>query len=91
MFVDELAVQMQAQQVTLEIDTAVIDKLAHDGFDLVYGARPLRREVERQLENPLAMRIVQGDFLPGNRVKIWLEEEGIQFDIAKPEAQTSGG
>jgi ATP-dependent Clp protease ATP-binding subunit ClpC len=91
MFVDELTAQMQAQQITLEIDTAVIDKLARDGFDPVYGARPLRREVERQLENPLAMRIVQGECLPGNQVKIWLDAEQIQFEITKPNAQTSGG
>ena len=49
---------------------AVLDKLAADGFDPVYGARPLRREVERQLENPLAMKIVTGECPDGSRVRV---------------------
>jgi ATP-dependent Clp protease ATP-binding subunit ClpC len=88
MFVDELNAQMQAQQISLDIEPAVIDKLARDGFDPVYGARPLRREVERQLENPLAMQIVQGECPPGSRVKVLLEEKRIQFKISVPQAAT---
>jgi ATP-dependent Clp protease ATP-binding subunit ClpC len=86
MFIEELVRQMHSQQITLEIDMAVIDRLAHDGFDPVYGARPLRREVERQLENPLAMRIVQGECPAGSRVNIRLEGERIQLEIELPQA-----
>ncbi len=91
MFLDELSAQMEGQGIGLEIDPAVIDKLAHDGFDPVYGARPLRREVERQLENPLAMQIVQGECPPGSGVKILLADGRIQFDVRRPEVHTSGG
>jgi ATP-dependent Clp protease ATP-binding subunit ClpC len=88
MFVEELSRQMQSQQITLDIDSAVIEKLAHDGFDPVYGARPLRREVERQLENPLAMQIVQGECPPGSRVRILLEKKRIQFEVSAPQTVT---
>jgi ATP-dependent Clp protease ATP-binding subunit ClpC len=83
-FVNELAAQMQSQQIKLDIEPVVIDKLARNGFDPVYGARPLRREVERQLENPLAMRIVQGECPPGSRVRINLDSERIAFEISAP-------
>jgi hypothetical protein len=46
------------QRAAVIIRPSVIEKLAHDGFDPVCGARPLRREVERHIENPPAMKIV---------------------------------
>lgn len=63
------------------VDDAVLDKLAADGFDPVYGARPLRREVERQLENPLAMRIVTGECPDGSRVRVQVREGQIAFEV----------
>ncbi len=73
MFLDELASRMSEQGIGLEIDDAVVDKLAEDGFNPVYGARPLRREVERQVENPLAMKMVKGEVCAGDRVRISVE------------------
>ena len=70
---------MKQRSIELEVDAAVIDKLARDGFDPVYGARPLRREVERQIENPLAMKIVKGEYPDGSRVRIELKDSGIVF------------
>ncbi len=81
MFIDELAVRMRRQRIELEIDESVIGKLSKDGFDPVYGARPLRREVERQVENPLAMKIVTGECREGDRVRISTEEKEIVFRI----------
>ncbi len=85
MFVAELAQRMAVQQITLEVTDSVMDKLASDGFDPVYGARPLRREIERQVENPLAMMIVKGECLEGNRVRVEQLEGKIIFDIQKSE------
>jgi ATP-dependent Clp protease ATP-binding subunit ClpC len=59
----------------------VIFKLARDGFDPVYGARPLRREVEHQVENPLAMKIVKGACPSNSRVRIKVVGNSIRFDI----------
>jgi ATP-dependent Clp protease ATP-binding subunit ClpC len=83
MFVNELKARMQLQSITLEVDPQAIDKLAQDGFDPVYGARPLRREVERQVENPLAMKIVRGECTQGDAVRVCLEDHHISFIISR--------
>ena len=80
-FVAELVRRLAARQVTVEVEEAVLDKLASDGFDPVYGARPLRREVERQLENPLAMMRVTSQCPPGGRVLARLEGTGIKLEV----------
>jgi ATP-dependent Clp protease ATP-binding subunit ClpC len=82
MFVAELVTRLQGKGITLAVDEAVIRKLAEDGFDPVYGARPLRREVERQVENPLAMKIVRGEIKEGARVQVGLEGDTVTFAIA---------
>lgn len=84
MFVRELIERMKVRKITLEIDDAVIDKLAKDGFDPVYGARPLRREVERQIENPLAMKIVQSECPDNCRVNVSLSGREVTFSIHVP-------
>ncbi|MDH3451894.1 MAG: ATP-dependent Clp protease ATP-binding subunit, partial [Gammaproteobacteria bacterium] len=81
MFVEELAYRMQQRKIVLDIDNAVTEKLARDGFNPVYGARPLRREVERQVENPLAMKIVSGECPEGCSVRLTVEDGEIIFDI----------
>ncbi len=81
MFVHELIERMAQQAIRLNIDHEVVSKLAHDGFNPFYGARPLRREIERQVENPLAMKIVKGECPEGSRVEITLNEGEITFDI----------
>ncbi|MCB1762732.1 MAG: AAA family ATPase [Gammaproteobacteria bacterium] len=81
LFVDELIERMRNRDITLEVEDAVIKKLARDGFDPVYGARPLRREVEHQVENPLAMKLVKGECPSPSRVRIWLDDKSISFDI----------
>ena len=59
-----------------ETTTAVLDKLAELGFDPVYGARPLKRAIQNWLENPLAQRVLSGDFAPGSAIKADLDSEG---------------
>jgi len=81
MFIAELAERLLAQNVKIKVNSTALDKLAHDGFDPVYGARPLRREVERQIEDPLAMKIVRGECPPGSEVHIKVKNKNLLFDI----------
>jgi ATP-dependent Clp protease ATP-binding subunit ClpC len=81
LFIKELTERMNAHNISLDINDAVINKLARDGFDPVYGARPLRREVERQVENPLAMKIVRGECPPGSHVKITVDNHEVIFHV----------
>jgi len=54
----------------LELDTAALDLLGTAGFDPVYGARPLKREIQHRLENPMAQRILAGGFGPGDTIRV---------------------
>ena len=58
------------RDIGLVLDAAARDRLAQAGFDPVYGARPLKRAIQQQLENPLAQRILRGDFGPGDTIRV---------------------
>ena len=60
--------RLAAREMTLELTNAARQKLATDGFDPTYGARPLRRLIQREIENPLAMGILDGNYARGDRI-----------------------
>ncbi len=62
--------RLAERDLGLELDTAALDLLGAAGFDPVYGARPLKRAIQHQLENPLAQRILAGTFAPGDAIKV---------------------
>jgi ATP-dependent Clp protease ATP-binding subunit ClpB len=68
--------RVASQGFLLEWTPQVRDFLAETGYDPVYGARPLKRAIQRELENPLAMEILQGKFAPGDRIKVVLTDAG---------------
>ncbi len=67
-------------QLELVVSPAALDQLASAGFDPVYGARPLQRVIRHQLENPLAQQLLQGQFQPGDQVRVDCCEHKIVFD-----------
>ena len=74
-----LRARLQERDMTLVLDDAARDRLGEAGFDPVYGARPLKRVVQQQIENPLAQRILAGQFLPGDRVEVGVRDGQLQF------------
>jgi ATP-dependent Clp protease ATP-binding subunit ClpB len=64
------------REMSLTLDEGSIDRLAEAGFDPVYGARPLKRAIQQQLENPLAQRILAGDFGPGDTISVTAPDVG---------------
>jgi ATP-dependent Clp protease ATP-binding subunit ClpB len=58
------------QHLTLEVDAAAKQLLAREGYDPQFGARPLKRAIQDKLLNPLAQRLLAGDFKPGDTVKV---------------------
>jgi ATP-dependent Clp protease ATP-binding subunit ClpB len=58
------------RQITLEIAPAAIELLLSEGYDPAYGARPLRRTIQRLIQDPLALQILEGKVLPGDRVRV---------------------
>ncbi|HEV8403911.1 MAG TPA: ATP-dependent chaperone ClpB [Candidatus Limnocylindrales bacterium] len=68
LLVADLARRLEAQDLVLELTPAARALLVREGTDPAYGARPLKRTIQRLVENPLARAIVAGEFRPGDRV-----------------------
>ena len=62
------------RDIQIELEEAALDLLGAAGFDPVYGARPLKRAIQQQLENPLAQRILGGEFGPGDTIRVTAED-----------------
>ncbi len=65
--------------LSIEFAQAAMDYLADVGFDPVYGARPLKRALQTYIENPLAQKILQGDFIKGQTIKVSLKDKQLFF------------
>lgn len=68
--VSHLGKRLAARNLQLVMTDAALDCIGEAGFDPVYGARPLRREIQQQIENPLAQKILAGEFVAGSTVFI---------------------
>ncbi len=75
-----LAKRLQAKDMNLSISDAALHYLAEAGYDPVYGARPLRRTIQQQVENPLSRAILLGDFVAGDSIVIDYREQKLCFD-----------
>jgi ATP-dependent Clp protease ATP-binding subunit ClpB len=62
----------------LELSTEALDRIGEAGFDPVYGARPLKRAIQHQIEDPLAQKILGGEFGLGDIIKIDASADGLQ-------------
>ena len=71
--------RLAERDLTLDLSDGVMDKIVEAGFDPVYGARPLKRAIQREIENPLAQEILKGTFLPGETIHGELADEAIIF------------
>ncbi len=65
--------------MTLKVSDEVLDVIGESGFDPVFGARPLKRVIQQQIENPLAQKILKGDYAAGSTIHAELEDGQISF------------
>jgi len=79
-----LHARLADRDMRLSLEEEARDRLAEAGYDPVYGARPLKRAIQQQLENPLAQQILGGEFAPGDTIRVTVGAEG--FEFAKGEA-----
>ena len=75
----EIEGRLAEQGLSIELTDAAREWLADEGYDPQFGARPLRRTLQRRVENPLALRLLEGEFSPGDVVVIDASEEGLVF------------
>ena len=76
---NNLRKRLAARELGLQISEPALDFIAQAGFDPVYGARPLKRAVQQEVENPLAQQILAGKFMPGDTIDIDLKDDHITF------------
>ena len=76
---NNLRKRLAARELGLQITEAALDLLAQAGFDPVYGARPLKRAIQQQVENPLAQQILASKFMPGDTVMVEVANGKLNF------------
>ncbi|MDZ7786832.1 MAG: ATP-dependent chaperone ClpB [Halofilum sp. (in: g-proteobacteria)] len=83
--------RLAERDMAIELSAAALDHLGEAGFDPVYGARPLKRAIQQQLENPLAQEILGGRFGPGDTIHVDAGPDGLVFErhSATAEAATA--
>jgi ATP-dependent Clp protease ATP-binding subunit ClpB len=79
--IDILRKRLEERDIVLQLTDAALDLLGEAGFDPVYGARPLKRAIQSQLENPLAQEILAGRFAPGDVVQVDAGDERLEFSV----------
>ncbi len=74
--------RLAERDMRIHLSDAARDRLADAGFDPVYGARPLKRAIQQQVENPLAQEILQGRFKPGDVIEVGVSADRLEFKNA---------
>ncbi|ENU87379.1 ATP-dependent chaperone ClpB [Acinetobacter sp. CIP 102129] len=80
---ERLRSRLNERDIGLTVDDTAFDLLIEAGFDPVYGARPLKRAIQQQVENTLAQKILSGEFQPGDNILIKGEDGHLVFDKLK--------
>ena len=78
-----LADRLEQRDMKLEVSVEALDKLAEIGFDPVYGARPLKRVIQTQIENKLAHEILSGRYVVGDVISVTVDNDGLVFGKAR--------
>jgi len=83
LLIREVERRLAERSIKLEVNEEAKAWLAHKGYDPVYGARPLRRAIQRYVENPISTKILQGEFKEGDTIAISLKEDNLSFAALK--------
>ena len=81
--------RLAARGLSLELTDAAKELLAEQGWDPAYGARPLKRAIQRSLENPLALRLLEGEFAEGDTIRVDAREGELAFERASETVSAS--
>jgi ATP-dependent Clp protease ATP-binding subunit ClpB len=77
--IEHLRMRLQEKDIALDVSDGALDKLGEAGFDPVYGARPLKRAIQHQLENPLAQQLLTGEYASGDVIRVDVKDGDITF------------
>jgi len=83
LFLEDTAKLLEMQNIKLKVSNKVKEKLALEGYDEIYGARPLRREIQKQIENPLSSAILKKEFKSGDTIEVKIKKGSLVFESTK--------
>ncbi|MBN4061281.1 type VI secretion system ATPase TssH, partial [bacterium AH-315-G11] len=83
LFVAQLQQRLLSQQVDVSMNDEAMKYLAEEGYDPVYGARPMKRFIQQAMETPLARLLISGEASAGSLVTITCDDQGLQFTVRK--------
>jgi len=75
--------RLKSRSLTIHLDDRAMELLAQKGYDPTFGARPLKRVIQRELENPLSMAILKGEFMEGSTIHFALKKDGAGLDMKR--------
>jgi len=81
--------QLAQSEITLEVTPRALQAIANEGYDPLYGARPLKRVIQQRIQNPLATELLKGDVGAGRGVRIDYEQDGFTFAHFAPQTDQS--
>jgi ATP-dependent Clp protease ATP-binding subunit ClpB len=87
--VHKLQAMLADRDIGLELTDAARDALSEEGYDPHFGARPLKRTIQRRIQNPLAMKLLQGEFTAGQTVEVDRDGKEFSFGVAVAEPVTN--
>jgi ATP-dependent Clp protease ATP-binding subunit ClpA len=84
---DDVRTRLAERQLTLELSDAARQWLVKNGYDEAYGARPLKRLIQKEVENALARRVLGNDFSDGDRINVDVVDDRLAFELLAAVAQ----
>jgi ATP-dependent Clp protease ATP-binding subunit ClpC len=81
LLLERTARRLHAQNIEVEFTVAAVEFMAEEGFDPEFGARPLRRTIQRRVDNELSRMVLEGSLNPGDKVRVDLEEGKLTFEV----------
>ncbi len=87
---ERLQARLGERKITLELSGEAVDLIAETGWDPAFGARPLKRAIQRLVENPLALELLEGRFDEGSALRAVVDGGAIRFEVAEAAAVEAG-
>ncbi|EHQ90040.1 ATP-dependent chaperone ClpB [Desulfosporosinus youngiae] len=87
----QLRQRLGESKLTMELSEKAKAQLTNEGYDPIYGARPLKRVIQQRLQNPLALKLLQGEFMPGQEILVDIDEFGNYSFTVRKESVTFEG
>jgi ATP-dependent Clp protease ATP-binding subunit ClpC len=91
LLLDRVRRRLRAQGIEPEFTDGAVEHLAEEGFDPEFGARPLRRAIQRLVETRLSRMVLGGELEPGDRVTVDYRDGDLRFEVARAEGEASEG